>query len=200
MKWSFSYKKYSDEELMSLIGNGNITYLKELYNRYSNKLLFYFYRMLGGDEEKAQDFLQDVFLKIIEKPDQFNEKMKFSTWIFTIASNLCKNEYRRMKVRETTRNEPDMDHHEQINTNDQIHKINHNDFEKAVQQELRKMDPEQRSTFILRFQENLSIKEIGEILNCSPGTVKSRIFYTTKKLDSRLKEYNPYTKEELSHG
>lgn len=200
MKWSFSYKKYSDEELMSLIGNGNITYLKELYNRYSNKLLFYFYRMLGGDEEKAQDFLQDVFLKIIEKPDQFNEKMKFSTWIFTIASNLCKNEYRRLKVRETTRNEPDMDHHEQVNTIDQIHKINQIDFEKAVQQELRKMDPEQRSTFILRFQENLSIKEIGEILNCSPGTVKSRIFYTTKKLASRLKEYNPYTKKELSHG
>ncbi len=200
MKWSFSYKKYSDEELMSLIGNGDSTYLKELYNRYSNKLLFYFYRMLGGDEEKAQDFLQDVFLKIIEKPDQFNEKMKFSTWIFTIASNLCKNEYRRMKVRETTRNEPDMDHHEQVNTINQIHKINQIDFEKAVQQELRKMDPEQRSTFILRFQENLSIKEIGEILNCSPGTVKSRIFYTTKKLASCLKEYNPYTKEELSHG
>ncbi len=200
MKWSFSYKKYSDEELMSLIGNEDSTYLKELYNRYSNKLLFYFYRMLGGDEEKAQDFLQDVFLKIIEKPDQFNEKMKFSTWIFTIASNLCKNEYRRMKVRETTRNEPDMDYHQQVNTIDQIHKINQIDFEKAVQQELRKMDPEQRSTFILRFQENLSIKEIGEILNCSPGTVKSRIFYTTKKLASCLKEYNPYTKKELSHG
>jgi RNA polymerase sigma-70 factor (ECF subfamily) len=161
---------------------------------------FYFYRMLGGDEEKAQDFLQDVFLKIIEKPYQFNEKMKFSTWIFTIASNLCKNEYRRMKVRETTRNEPDMDYHQQVNTIDQIHKIEHDDFEKAIQDELRKMDPEQRSTFILRFQENLSIKEIGEILNCSPGTVKSRIFYTTKKLASRLKEYNPYTKEELSHG
>jgi len=200
MKWSTSYKKYSDEELMSLIGDGDIEYLKELYHRYAKKMLYYFYRMLGGDEEKAQDFLQDVFLKIIERPDQFNMKMKFSTWIFTIASNLCKNEYRRLKVRETTQNEPDMDHHEQELIIDQVQKINHNDFERAVQGELKKMDPEQSSTFILRYQENLSIKEIGDILNCSPGTVKSRIFYITKKLASRLKEYNPTTIEEISNG
>jgi RNA polymerase sigma-70 factor (ECF subfamily) len=200
MKWSSSYKKYSDEELMFLIGNGDMLYLKELYQRYSNKLLFYFYRMLGGDEGKAQDFLQDVFLKILEKPGQFNKNMKFSTWIFTIASNLCKNEYRRLKVRETTRNESDMDHHEQVNITDQIQKINQNDFERAVQYELKNMDPEQSSTFILRYQENLSIKEISEILNCSPGTVKSRIFYITKKLASRLKAFNPNLIEELSHG
>ena len=200
MKWSTSYKRYSDEELMSLIGNGDIVYLKELYHRYSKKMLYYFYRMLGGDEIKAQDFLQDVFLKIIEKADQFNIKMKFSTWIFTIASNLCKNEYRRLKVRETTLNEPDMDQHEQLLLNDQVQIINHNDFEKAVLHELKKMDPEQSTTFILRYQENLSIKEIGEILNCSPGTVKSRIFYTTKKLASRLKEFNPNTIEEISNG
>ena len=200
MKWSTSFKIYSDEELMLFIGNGDIAHLKELYDRYAKKLLYYFYRMLGGDEGKAQDFLHDVFLKIIEKPDQFDVKMKFSTWIFTIASNLCKNEYRRLKVRETTRNEPDMDHHEQEVISDQVQKINNNDFEKAIQNELKKMDPQRSSTFILRYQENLSIKEIGDILNCSPGTVKSRIFYITKKLAARLKEFNPNTIEELSNG
>lgn len=199
MKWSASYNKFSDEELMSLIGNGDVAHLKELYNRYSKKLLYYFYRMLGGDEGKAQDFLQDVFLKIIEKPDQFNMNKNFSTWIFTIASNLCKNEYRRLKVRENTTNEPDMDYHEQKLINDQIQKIDNADFEMAIQAELNKMDPDQSSTFVLRYQENLSIKEIGEILNCSPGTVKSRIFYITKKLASRLKEFNPNTLEELQN-
>jgi len=185
---------------MSLIGNGNSQYLKELYTRYNKKLLYYFYRMLGGDEEKAQDFLQDVFLKIIEKPDQFDQTMKFSTWIFTIASNLCKNEYRRLKVRETTNNEPDLDNHEQTQIIDVLHKINQDDFEKAIQSELKNMDTEQSSTFLLRFQENLSIKEISEILNCAPGTVKSRIFYTTKKLAERLKEFNPNSIEGLSNG
>ena len=191
MKWSASYKKFSDEELMSLIASGDNAYLKELYHRYAKKLLYYFYRMLGGNNNKAQDFLQEVFLKTIEKSDQFNVKMKFSTWIFTIASNLCKNEYRRLKVRETTRNEPDLDHHEQLLLNDQIQKIDQKDFEKAVLLELKRMDPEQSTTFILRYQENLSIREISEILNCSPGTIKSRIFYTTKKLATRLKDFNP---------
>ena len=200
MRWSFSYKKYSDEELMSLIGNGDKGYLKELYHRYNKRLLYYFYRMLGGDEEKSQDFLQDVFLKIIEKPEQFNQNMKFSTWIFTIASNLCKNEYRRLKVREYTKNEPDLDHHEYHQSIDILNKINQEDFEKAIQYELKNMDPEQSSTFLLRFQENLSIKEISEILNCAPGTVKSRIFYITKKLNTRLKEFNPFNIEEVSHG
>ena len=200
MKWLSSYKKFSDEELMSFISGGDLAYLKELYNRYSKKLLYYFYRMLGGDEETAQDFLQDVFLKIIEKADQFNLNKNFSVWIFTIASNLCKNEYRRLKVREITQTESNLDYYEQLNPTDQIQLINQNDFERALLNELAKMDPEQSSTFILRYQENLSINEIGEILSCSPGTVKSRIFYITKKLASRLSEFDPNIIKDLSHG
>jgi len=94
-------------------------------------------------------------------------------------------------VRETTKSEANMDLHKQLAANDQLQNINHYDFETAVQNELKKMDPEQRITFILRYQENLSIQEIGRVLNCSPGTVKSRIFYITKKLASRLSYYNP---------
>lgn len=185
-----SYKILSDEELMSLITAGDKRGLKEIYDRYSHKLLFYFYRMFAGDEEKSQDFLQDVFLKIIEKPNLFNPKLKFSTWIFTIASNLCKNEYRRLKVREIVESQPNLDTHA-CRDDDQGKNIDNNIIEKAIESELARMDPDQSSTFILRFQENLSIKEIGAILDCSPGTVKSRLFYITRKLSSRLSEYNP---------
>jgi len=200
MRWNKDYKKYSDEELMSQIGNGDNRYIKELYNRYSKKLLYYFYRMLGGDEEKAQDFLQDVFLKIIDKPEKFNQNMKFSTWIFTIASNLCKNEYRRLKVRDATKNDYNLNHHEQFEIMDVLKKIDQDVLEKAIQAELRNMDPVQSTTFLLRFQESLSIKEISQVLSCAPGTVKSRIFYITKKLGSRLKELNPNNIEEFADG
>ena len=116
--------------------------------------------------------------------------MKFSTWIFSIASNLCKNEYRSKKVREIIENDADMDRHERVDKNqEQI--LEQNILEKAIQNELSEMDYERRSTFILRFQENYSISEIGEILNCSPGTVKSRLHYITRSLASKLKEYNP---------
>ena len=191
MKWSTSCKKYSDEELMILIRNEDNIYLRELYYRYSGRLLHFFYRMFGGDEGKAQDFLQEVFLKIIENSDHYKHEMKFSTWIFTIASNLCKNEYRRLKIRELTKSEPNMDLHGQSNSDDHIQKIHQSDFEKAIQLELQKMKPEQSSTFILRFQEGLTIEEIGAIMKCPPGTIKSRIFYVTKKLASRLHNFNP---------
>ncbi len=72
----------------------------ELYERYSTRLLHYFYRMLGKETEKAQDFLQDLLLKIVEKPHLFDTRQRFSTWVYTIASNMCKNEYRRLQVRQ----------------------------------------------------------------------------------------------------
>jgi RNA polymerase sigma-70 factor (ECF subfamily) len=200
MRWYKDYKKLSDEELMSQISIGDNRCIKELYDRYSKKLLHYFYRMLGGDEEKAQDFLQDVFLKIIDKPEKFNQNMKFSTWIFTIATNLCKNEYRRLKVREIITNDCNLDHHEQFEITDVLKKIDQDGLERVIQAELKKMDPQKSTTFLLRFQENLSIKEIGQVLNCAPGTVKSRIFYITKKLNKRLREFNPNIIEEIEDG
>ena len=66
---------------MESIQQGDRVAFDEIYQRYSQRLLCYFYRMFGGDEEKAQDFLQDLFLKIIEKPEQFISKHKFISWI-----------------------------------------------------------------------------------------------------------------------
>ncbi len=89
---------------MEFIQWGDTAAFDELYQRYSQRLLYYFYRMLGGDEDRAQDFLQDLFLKIIEKPNQFVSKQRFSNWIFTVTHNMCKNEYRRLSVRQVVEN------------------------------------------------------------------------------------------------
>ena len=79
-------KACSDEELMESVKVGEEAAFDELYNRYSKPLLVYFYRMLGRNEEKAQDFVQDFFLKIIEKPHLFDSKNRFSSWVFTVVS------------------------------------------------------------------------------------------------------------------
>lgn len=179
---------------MESIQQGDTAAFDALYYRYSQRLLYYFFRMFGGDEEKAQDFLQDLFLKIIEKPEQFISKHKFTSWIFTVAHNMCKNEYRRLDVRKIIENEVSLDSvpsrfengcHPMEQTVDQ--KI----FENHLTRELTKMNPDYQTTFLLRFQENLTIKEISEILECSEGTIKSRLFHTTKKLMNRLNEFNP---------
>lgn len=171
---------------------GEETAFDELYNRYSKRLLVYFYRMLGGNEEKAQDFLQDIFVKIIEKPHLFGSKNRFSSWVFTVANNMCKNEYRRLKVRNQVVNEKDLDFFPHPGENNFLEKnLAGSEFKEVLLKELTKLDQLKQSTFLLRFQENLSIKEISEILECSEGTVKSRLFYTTKYLAKKLNAFNP---------
>jgi RNA polymerase sigma-70 factor (ECF subfamily) len=192
------YKKLGDEQLMQNIQQGDVSAFNELYERYSKRLLFYFFRELGGDEEKAQDFLQELFLKIVEKPTLFCTERKFSTWIFTVAHNMCKNEYRRLEIRNVVDNNVDVneissdigsDYHPAERNIDQ------EAFENALMAELEKLEDGHRSTFLLRFQQNLTLKEIGDILGCSEGTIKSRLFYTTHKLASRLKNFNLYRAE-----
>jgi RNA polymerase sigma-70 factor (ECF subfamily) len=192
------HKKYTDEELMQCIQRGDTSAFRELYDRYSKRLLYYFYRELGGDEEKAQDFLQEIFLKVVEKPNLFDVERKFSTWIFTVAYNMCKNEYRRLEVREIVQNNVDMDevsHLFESEHHDAEENVDQKLFQKALLAELGKFQDGHRSAFVLRYQQSLSIKEIGQILRCSEGTVKSRLFYTTRKLARRLRAFNPYKPE-----
>ncbi len=181
---------------MELIQQSDSLAFDELYQRYSQRLLYYFFRMFGGDEAKAQDFLQDLFLKIIEKPDQFASKHKFTSWIFTVAHNMCKNEYRRLSVRQVIDDNTDLDS-VSIGEGSKLieQQIDQKIFENQLSQELQKLNPDYQSTFILRFQENLSIKEISNILACSEGTVKSRLFHATRKLMKQLQEFNPHQVE-----
>ncbi|MGB2696665.1 MAG: RNA polymerase sigma factor [Candidatus Zixiibacteriota bacterium] len=192
------YGNLSDEKLMEFIQRKDASAFDELYNRYSNRLLFYFFRELGGNQDKAQDFLQEIFLKIVEKPELFDSNRSFSTWIFTVAYNLCKNEYRRLGVREIIENNTDIDEISLDSESEQHpieQKVDQKIFEKALLDELDKLDDGHRSAFLLRYQQNLSIKEVSDILECSEGTIKSRLFYTTKKLAVKLKAFNPSTAE-----
>lgn len=192
------WKKYSslnDEQLMENAQQGHFGAIDELYRRYNNRLFYFFFRMLGGDGILAQDFLQETFLKVIEHGGTFHPEKKFSIWIFAIAHNLCKNEFRRRNIRKNVASYSDT-------SNGQLNNIRSKDkldtfldteqFMHVLTLELRKLKPLHRSVFLLRYQENLSVKEIGQILDCPEGTVKSRLHYTTQKLAHRLKDYNPF--------
>ncbi|MFC1557806.1 RNA polymerase sigma factor [candidate division KSB1 bacterium] len=178
---------------MQLICQGEISAFDEIYSRYSKRLLYFFCRMLGHDEERAQDFLQDLFLKIIEKSNLYQEEKKFSTWIYTIANNMCKSEYRYRLVRKNIRNEGNVDlilPDESPDEHPSEKNIDRMNFRKALFCELESLKSEQRAVFLLKYQENFSIKKISSIMKCSEGTVKSRLFYATKKLAEKLKDYN----------
>lgn len=185
-----AYTTYTDEQLMDEVVKGNSRAFTEVYDRYSKPMLNYFYRMLWQDKLKAEDFMQELFTKIIQKPHLFNSKLKFKTWIFSIANNMCKNEYRKQEVRKGSNN----DLHENIvadDTNDAAKKVDRSLFNDRLKEELNLLSEAHKKVFILRFKQGLSLKEIAEVLEVSEGTVKSRVFYALKKLSANLKEFNP---------
>jgi RNA polymerase sigma-70 factor, ECF subfamily len=183
------YEKSSDEELMTLILKKNELAFGVLYSRYSNKMFSFFYRMLYCDRDKANDFLQDLFLKLIEKPESFDIARKFSPWIYSIATNMCKNEYKKIKTRSDladTRSLSSLPANINIYDN-----IDLKSFIEELYHYLDEMNNDHRSAFLLRYGNNLSIKEIAEILDCPEGTIKSRLYYTIKFLSEKLTVYKP---------
>jgi RNA polymerase sigma-70 factor (ECF subfamily) len=191
-------KNHTDEELMALIVHGREKALDELYRRYHHKLFYYFVRMLNNDREKARDFLQDVFMKIIENPRAFHPEKKFSTWIYAIAYNKCKNEYRRMTVRKNYREKEILQDAGADSGNGYYtaeKHLDHSRFYNALMQALETFDKDYQQIFVLRFNENFTIPQISEMTGFKEGTVKSRLHYMTKKLAVQLKQLNPYLTE-----
>ena len=179
---------FSDERLMELfISKSHNKYIEELYKRYSPKLLGYFFRMLQGDKDKAQDLLQDLFLKVIEKKEQFDTSKKFYTWVFTIASNSCKSDFRKLENRNTTTDCPI----EKIPFEYESNLFDKKEFKLALKKGINELSHSHKVVFILRYNEGFSVKEIAQITEVSEGTVKSRLYYATKNISQFIKEFSP---------
>jgi len=189
----FFRQHLTDEDLLGRTAGGDTSAFDELYRRYSVRLLHYFARMLG--EEKAQDFLQELFLKVIQNADSFAAEGRFSSWIFSVAHNMCCNEYRYQAVRHDTI-AVDVDRIASGVPLDIDSRIDHVAFKRALHAELDGLDQDRRSTFLLRFQEGFAIADIARIMNCPVGTVKSRLFHTTRLLADRLRAFHPCLDEE----
>ena len=183
----------TDEELMLHLCEGEVVAFDEIYYRYGKRLLGYFIRMLNFDKGLAEDALQDLFLKIAERPEKFDGSRSFKTWIFSIASNSCKNFYRHQKVV--------LESHEELsyldgNTNENeflktAAKIDGAEFRKVLEEVLNELSPEKKEAFILKYQEDKSLADIAFIQNCPVGSVKSRLHYTLKIVEEKLKIFNP---------
>ena len=187
------YALLSDEELMFCLSNGDVLAFDEIYLRYSKRLLGYYIRMLNFDKELARDALQDLFLKIAETPEKFDKTRSFKTWIFSVASNSCKNFYRHKKIVSES-NEEIKYTTESINDSvflNTASKIDATVFRKMVEEALNELSAEKKEAFILKYQEEKTITEIAFIQNCPEGSVKSRLYYTIKVLEEKLKIFKP---------
>jgi len=186
-----SYKTMTDESLMVSVSKGDKRAFDELYHRYSGPLLGFFMRLLWRDREKAEDFVHDIFAKIVRKPELFDPTRKFKTWLYSVANNMCKNEYKRQEVRKNTSNGLDSSYAVSDSNANVLHEVQDMQFREAFEESLDALDLKHSEVFKLRHIDCLSIKEIAEVLEISDGTVKSRLFYASKYLAKSLKDFNP---------
>lgn len=178
---------FTDEMLIKEVAAGNEKAFTLLYQRYASLLFRYFLRLLYQDKEKAEDFLQDLFLKILHNAPLFDPKQKASTWIYTLATNMCRNNWRDEANRR--RLLEDYMPSESVENLPAIEQIDAAIFAKIMEELLVNLASIEREILLLRFQEELPIKEIASIVNLPEGTVKSKLFYLLKKIANKLQVY-----------
>ncbi|MFN7258545.1 MAG: RNA polymerase sigma factor [Cyclobacteriaceae bacterium] len=162
-------KKLSDEALMEKASQGSERALEVIYHRYSQPLLRYFYRMLWQDKPKAEDFLHDLFIRILDNRTAFDSSRKFSTWLYSIAHNMCKNEYRRQAFRKQANSLIVISDHTHESVSNHLDQLA---FQQKLDQVLCEEDEDVRAMFSLRFELEMDVSEIARVLQCPEGTVK----------------------------
>ena len=181
---------FTDEELIAKFQKGDVGAFNQIVLRYKDRLLNFIYRFMN-DIDKAEDLVQDTFLKLYTHKHSYKEIAKFSTWLYTIAGNLAKTELRKIKRRKTF-SVTDLSYHDKefiisdVDTGPDEDIISRN-LEKNIQSALNELPNEFRTVIILRDIQELSYEEISSIIGVPLGTIKSRINRGRLKLQKLLR-------------
>ncbi|HKL33406.1 MAG TPA: sigma-70 family RNA polymerase sigma factor [Tangfeifania sp.] len=150
--------------------------------------LRYYALSLTSDSERANDLLQETMLKALTYRDKFKENTNFKAWIYTIMRNTFINDYRRNVKRKDTFDYMSNDIHI-AQSIDKVYPSPDSFYNsKEIMANIEALEDEYRVPFNM-FLEGYKYKEIAEELELPLGTVKSRIFFTRKKLEKSLKDY-----------
>jgi RNA polymerase sigma-70 factor (ECF subfamily) len=175
-------RELDDTALVNAYLEGQTRTFDVLVERYQTRLLNFVYRIVG-DRERAEDLVQEVFVRVYRHLARFDRSKKFSTWIYTIASNLAKNE-----LRNRSRNplvlftsmtkgwedeERPLEFEDPSSRPDDLFRKRH--VRELVESSVAQLPTHHREVFVLREIEGRSYEEIAEITHCNLGTVKSRL-------------------------
>ena len=188
-------RELSDEELiLELQKNNTEAALNILVQRYKNPLTNFVFRFLG-DYETCNDVVQETMIKVYRYKDSYSSVAKFSTWIYTIAGNLARTEYKRRRKRNIFSINDYGEEHKTYELPDETQRpdviTDSGIKDEIIQRALLKVKEAYREAVILRDIQGMSYEEISEILGVNEGTVKSRINRGRAQLQKLLKSiYN----------
>lgn len=175
-------QELDDSGLVAAYLAGDKRAFTELADRYHGRLINFVYRTTG-DRERAEDLVQETFIRVYRHLHRFDQSKKFSTWVYTIASNLAKNELRNrsrnpLVLFQTIRaswsaDERPLEWEDNTYRPDDLFRKRH--LRQMVETAVSKLPDHHRTVFILREMEGKTYEEIAAITDCNLGTVKSRL-------------------------
>ncbi|HEX2574255.1 MAG TPA: RNA polymerase sigma factor [Polyangia bacterium] len=187
----------TDEALMLRYRDGEVRAFELLLARHRKPVYNFILRFVGLPAQ-AEDLLQETFLRVIKGAESYERQAKFTTWLYTIARNLCVDASRRGKHRRVTSLDAPMDGDGESGALLEVLPSQGQAVDRQVigkqagvqiQQAIDRLVEEQREVFIMRELLDMPFKEIAEVVGCSENTVKSRMRYALEKLRETLEEF-----------
>jgi RNA polymerase sigma-70 factor, ECF subfamily len=192
----------TDEDLMVAYQQGEVRAFEVLLTKH-RKPIFNFILRFVGDKETAEDVLQETFMRVIRGAETYKRQAKFTTWVYTIARNLCVDMSRRRKHRKHASLDAPIGSDDNAGTlldvvpsadmsseRQTINKQLHAEMQRAIDG----LQEDQREVFVLREFMDMPFKEIAEVVGVSENTIKSRMRYALEKLRLELDRYKEHAK------
>src|SRR5579863_2919451 len=181
----------SDERLVEAAKKGDMAAFEELVARHRDKIYARAFSMMRNEDE-AVDLSQEAWVKSWQRLNQFHGESSFGTWVTRIVINLCLDQLRKRK-RQRTESIEEMDEESggverqmpAITTNP-TERLERGELRQRIDQAMAQMSHEHRTVLVLHEFEEMEYKEIAKAMDCSIGTVMSRLFYARRKLAALL--------------
>ncbi|MBN2030557.1 sigma-70 family RNA polymerase sigma factor [bacterium] len=179
----------TDEELINRFQQGDVYAFEQIVHRYKEPLVNFIYHFVGNRID-AEDVVQETFLRVFKKKNLYRSVAKFSTWIYTIASNLAKTELRRRRRRRilslSQMGYEDKDYELPDHFSSPDKAIERKTKEQTIRKEIEALPAKFKEVVVLRDIQEFSYEEISQILNIPLGTVKSRVNRGRLRLQKHL--------------
>jgi RNA polymerase sigma-70 factor (ECF subfamily) len=185
-----------DAALMLRVKQGDTEAFAKLVEKYKQPVMNMIQRTLH-DATEAEDLAQNVFIQVYKSADRYRVAAKFSTWLFTIARNLCLNEIRRrsrhpaesLDAPHPEQEDQPLRQFEDQKTFAPTESLLHGELENKIEQALAELPENQRTAILLCRQDEMSYEEIAKVLGCSLSATKSLIHRGRETLKEKLKPY-----------